>query len=48
MMEEIDRFQVPPVNGETQPLVRDNEQKHLIPNANLWIFFLFASVVRLL
>lgn len=22
-MEEIDRFQVPPVNGETQPLVRD-------------------------
>lgn len=23
MMEEIDRFQVPPVNGETQPLVRD-------------------------
>lgn len=34
-MEEIDRFQVPPVNGETQPLVRDGgwwwwwgKQKH--------------------
>ena len=26
MMEEIDRFQVPPVNGETQPLVRDRGQ----------------------
>lgn len=26
MMEEIDRFQVPPVNGETQPLVRDERQ----------------------
>lgn len=27
MMEEIDRFQVPPVNGETQPLVRDEGRK---------------------
>ena len=27
MMEEIDRFQVPPVNGETQPLVRDEKTK---------------------
>lgn len=30
MMEEIDRFQVPPVNGETQPLVRDEEGKHVL------------------
>uniref|UniRef100_A0A3B5AWV5 Protein FAM219A-like n=1 Tax=Stegastes partitus TaxID=144197 RepID=A0A3B5AWV5_9TELE len=30
MMEEIDRFQVPPVNGETQPLVRDERQKHIL------------------
>lgn len=28
MMEEIDRFQVPPVNGETQPLVREDRQKN--------------------
>lgn len=28
-MEEIDRFQVPPVNGETQPLVREEKQKHV-------------------
>lgn len=27
MMEEIDRFQVPPVNGETQPLVREKGAK---------------------
>lgn len=26
-MEEIDRFQVPPVNGETQPLVREKGAK---------------------
>lgn len=29
MMEEIDRFQVPPVNGETQPLVRGGT-KHVL------------------
>ena len=27
MMEEIDRFQVPPVNGETQPLVRGERRR---------------------
>ncbi len=51
MMEEIDRFQVPPVNGETQPLVRERkkytnnsseyEQQHFY-----YYYFFLVSFVR--
>lgn len=38
MMEEIDRFQVPPVNGETQPLVRDEKENMSSANNSKYKF----------
>lgn len=43
-MEEIDRFQVPPVNGETQPLVRDKEEKQI----KMQFWFIFVSIMKVI